>query len=195
MSTSTSFVRASEYSPSTPQSYDSPLSGVGGGQHRAIKSDGKHLVLLAPDCYVKPCVNSRGHPFLVLDHVKSPQLMAALEAARQRCLSDLEISEDKFRPLLSQSRSLIKRPPSYCLNMTPKATLKDHNRQPVEYESIQGKSCKMTLLVHLSSVFQNDEGMASLQVRVSQMMLQEIAPTFEVEQVELDEVEDIAELL
>ena len=37
--------------------------------------------------------------------------------------------------------------------------------------------------------------MASLQVRVSQMMLQEIAPTFEVEQIELDEVEDIAELL
>ena len=189
-------LKAADYSEATPFSLDAPVQGANGGRYHTISANGKPIALLFKDCLVKPCVNGSGRPFLVADHEECKELMTVLEAVRQRCggLLGADMTGKAFLPLMAESKSLIKRPPSMFLNLVAKmGPLRDLEKKEVDYKEVVNKPCKMALVIHLSSVWEKD-GAYSLQPRVSQMVLQEVVPAFQVDQMDLGEV-DLSELL
>jgi len=101
------------------------------------------------------------------------------------------------KSILTQGKGLLNKRESLLLNLLPKASFKDLNKQDVDYSSLVGKHCQIGLFVHVQSVFKGDAGY-SLQVKVSQMALQaapEESMSLRVEAIDPTTVEDPAELL
>ena len=199
MSTSaTTFLPARNFTPETPL-ITQPASQVSfGTHHRLTTADNKNLVLTFKDCQVKCCVDKKNRPFLIASPEVNEELLTTLNSIRSRLVQETGIDEAQMRPILSAGQGLMKKKLSLFLNMTPNASLKDLQKQPVDYPTLVGKLCKLHLFIHLQSVFKNDEdNLSRVQFKVSHMLLAE-APTqevVEVEQVQLEEPEDIEAML
>jgi len=170
------------------------------GERRSITSAGKQLVIVFSECQVKPCVNAKERPFLVMERLaEDTPILATLNSLRSHFAEQLKVEESAFRPILTESKGLVRKSSkSLFLNLQPKASLTNLEKEPVDYESLVGKACKMGVFVHLASVFKGEDGMYSLQVKVSQMLLQEtMEEAAKVEAVEIEQcnIDDTADLL
>jgi hypothetical protein len=146
------------------------------GERHSITFDGKQVVVVFPDCEVKPCI-SKGRPLLIMELWKDspqPQVLATLEELRTRFAEQLKVEVSLFRPILTPGKGLLGKSSSLFLNVLPKAALTDLKKQTVEYQSLVNRKCKMLLYVHMASVFKSEkDGLYTLQFKVSQMAVQE----------------------
>ena len=182
----TTFLPVRLLTPETPLALTVQADG-----NYSITSNSKQLVITVPLLIVKPCVNAKNQPFLVLDE-KQETVLAALNQIRSRCVEMLKLEDASVRPVLTAGKGLLNKRLSLFLNITPTAQIDDLDKRAVDYNSLVGKTCKMILFAHLQSVHKSPEGY-SLQVKVSQMVLQE-APKAEtkVEQINPTDCDDTA---
>jgi hypothetical protein len=184
MSSSTTFLPVRSYSSDIPLTLSAPES-VGDGQRQNVSSDKKQLVIAFPNVPVKACVNgAKQRPFLVVSTSEdSAQLIATLNAIRDRFIAELKLEDSAFTPILSTGKGLLNKAPSLYLNLLPKATVTDiTDRRPISYESLVGKTFKAGVFVHIASIFHGEDDHYSLQYKVSQLVITQ-PPTADVQEV------------
>jgi len=194
----TTFLRAQNYSNDIPLNLAPAAEEPFGTRYALTTADDKQLVIVFPNCTVKPCINSQNRPFLALDNPsKDTQIVTVLGQLRARVADLLKIEESEMKSILSRGKGLLDKRESLLLNLLKKTSFKDLNKVDVDYSALVGKHCQIGLFVHIQSVFKGDAGF-SLQVKVSQMVLQaapEESLSLRVEAIDPTTVEDPAELL
>jgi hypothetical protein len=195
----TLFLSAKNYNAETTELTISQPTVETHGKRYSITSEGKQVVVAFPECLVRPCLDSKGRPFLVVDE-PTELLMSVLDSVRQRCAVACDMKVEAVRPLMSEGRSLLHTgKQTMFLNINKNAKLQDLTNKVVGYQSVRGQRCFMVLFIHLQGFFvpTDTTQQPSLQLRVSQMALtkppQPIGATEKV--VEVDTVDDIASLL
>jgi len=195
----TSYIKSQDYSDETVLGFKEARQELHGQRYSLYGADQKQLVLTSKDVVAKCCINKKQEvPFLSLDPSQNEQLVATLDKIRSRLIRDLKLAEDALPPIITPGTSTLLRnkPSSLILNMTDKTGLKDAQNQKVAYPTLEGKECKMSVYIHLQSVFKNKKNQYSFKYRVSHMVLKEVleASILEAESYELDEPEPEVEV-
>ena len=153
---------------------------------RAITTQGKQMVLGFPSLEAKPIIDRYNRPMLIV--TQTPEVVSVLEAVRERCIQKLGIKGEEMRPILSAGRGLLNQRKSLFLSISPQAVLKDVNGAKVDFTSLVKSTCKFVAFVHVAHVYKGDDNVYSLQLKVSQLMLQSKSAEYvEVEQIQVDE--------
>ena len=169
----TTFLSAKSFDANTPALILSRPYAENYGERYNITSTekGGSMVLAFSAVAVKVCINDRKHAFLAVQEPELSPITKVLEELRVRFAKDLNVDIASFRPILSTGGGIFNRRASLCLNILDKATLKDTNQQPMTYDSIVKKTCKMGLFLQLHSVFKNsNDNQYSVLVKVTQMI-------------------------
>lgn len=157
----------------------------------AITTGGKQMVLGFPSLEAKPIIDRYNRPMLVV--TQTPEVVSVLEAVRQRCIKELGIKDEEMRPILSAGKGLLNQRKSLFLSISPNAVLKDLKGAKVDFSSLVKSTCKFVGFVHVAHVYKGDDNVYSLQLKVSQLMLQsKSASIVEVEQTPVDEFDTSA---
>lgn len=193
----TTYLPARSFDDQTPLITRVAVGESFGSRYQLTTADNKNLVLTFKDVQAKCCVDAKNRPFLVVNAAPDSELLTKLNLVRSRLVKDMGLEEAVMRPILTAGRGLMKRKLSLFLNITANATLTDQQKNPVDYTTLVGKECKLSLFIHLHSVFKNLESQMSIQFKVCHLILQEVITqqTPEVEQVVLEGPEDYSAVL
>jgi hypothetical protein len=193
MSSAPTYLKVADYKNETELAVGLAVQEKHGRRYNLSGVGQKQLILVAKDTPLRALTNkASGDMFLSLDPEQNEGLVSVLEQMRVRLTKEMGLDANALPPIITPGTAAPrKKPASLILNLAHKVTLKDVSGAKIDFETLEGKDCRVGVFIHIQSVFQsNKSNKYTFKFNVNHMVLMS---STEIEAFEKVEPIDISE--